>query len=98
MATAVEVSSANRVRGTVKLPVFSFHREYVDYDRFLVSITDGIGTYQVEVRAWGNAMDIVRLFATSGTPRQTATKTLAAIYQTGYAAINGLNFRITPVA
>ncbi|MFD7257198.1 hypothetical protein [Streptomyces sp. NPDC059874] len=98
MATAIDESSATRKRATVPVPQFSFAREYRDFERFRVSITDELGTYQVEVRAWGNAVSIIRAYVECIDKRRTATKALASIYQTGYASVRDTNFRVVALA
>lgn len=98
MATAIEVSSANRERGTIPVRDFSFHREYINHDRFQVSIQDGGTPFVYEVRAWGNMIRTVTAFAESIAHLGICQRTRVDIYRTGYALVNGANVRVTPIS
>ncbi|WAB08871.1 hypothetical protein SEA_SUCCESS_92 [Streptomyces phage Success] len=87
-----------RERGVIPLRSFSFHREYRDHDRFEVSITDEIGSFRYQVRAWGNMIDSVHAFTTSVAHIGMCQRAKRDIFMTGYALVSGFNVRVTPVA
>lgn len=96
MAVAVEFqSNPPRERGLIQLNAFTFHRENVNHDVFSVSLTDAEGPFVYQVRSWGNMIRSVERFTRSEAHAGICAKT--DIYRTGYASVNGINVRVTPV-
>ncbi|MFI5865824.1 hypothetical protein [Streptomyces sp. NPDC051546] len=98
MVVAIEVPSSKRERGTIPVPDFSFHREYINHDRFEVTISDGGTPFVYEVRAWGNMIRTVTAFAESIAHLGVCQRTRVDIYRTGYALVNGANIRVTALS
>ncbi|MEU6704695.1 hypothetical protein [Streptomyces wuyuanensis] len=98
MAVSIETTSANRERGSIPLPGFSFHRENVNHDVFRLNIVDGETNYETTVRAWGNAVDAVRAFTACIGDRAAVKAAVRDIHRTGYASVGGMNIRLTPIA
>ncbi|MFD7552954.1 hypothetical protein ACFV9E_00190 [Streptomyces sp. NPDC059835] len=88
-------TDTRRVRGLVSLNTFTFHRENLGHELFEVSITDAEGPFVVQVRSWGNMIRTVEMFTRSRSHVGIGVK--ADIYRTGYASVNGLNIRVTPI-
>ncbi|MFB7782088.1 hypothetical protein ACFC1D_05170 [Streptomyces vinaceus] len=88
-------TDTRRVRGLIPLNTFTFHRENVGHDVFEVSITDAEGPFVVQVRAWGNMIRAVEAFTRSRAHVSIGVK--ADIYRTGYASVDGMNVRVTPI-
>lgn len=96
MPVAIEAPPRVRERGAVP-EKFSFHREYVNHDRFLIRVTDERGTDSFEVRAWGNMIDAVKTFTHCLSVHRVSVRQVSDVYRTGYALVNGQNVRVIPI-
>jgi hypothetical protein len=95
---AVAMRESRRERGLIPLRDYSFHREFINHDRFEVSITDAVGTFRYQVRAWGNMIRTVNAFTASVAHVGMCQRAKRDIYMTGYGSVNGYNVRVSPVS
>ncbi|WP_369272361.1 hypothetical protein AB5J55_22310 [Streptomyces sp. R11] len=63
-----------------------------------MSITDEAGTFRYQVRAWGNMVDSVHAFTTSIAHVGMCQRAKRDIFMTGYASVNGINVRVSPLS
>lgn len=98
MEAVTDVPLSKQGHGTIPVRSFSFHREYINHDRFQVSISDGGTPFVYEVRAWGNMIHSVNAFAECVSHLGVCQRARVDIYRTGYAVVNGLNVRVTAVS
>ncbi|MFC8099462.1 hypothetical protein [Streptomyces sp. NPDC057363] len=62
-----------------------------------MSITDEFSSFVVDVRAWGNMIDVVQAFTECVTHYGKRLTVKADLYATGYAMVNGFNVRVSPI-
>jgi hypothetical protein len=77
---------------------FSFMLEYGRHQRFSVDFTDVEGTCRFQVQSWYLMLGVVRAFAKCVGSRHEVRDATMDVFKTGYAAVRGMNIRVTPLS
>jgi hypothetical protein len=86
-----------RKRDVIVAGAYSFHRDYVNHERFELCVTEGNSVFRTEVSAWGNAVRNLREFIRDCGDPAAVQKAMVSIYQTGYGSVGTANVRLIPV-